>query len=180
MPVSMMVIGYSIQINPKEETLAMRMTISAKPGQVTQEWFVVDATDLPLGRLSSEIAKILRGKHKPSFTPNSDTGDNVIVINAEKVALTGRNKAEQQTFHWHTGFAGGIKSITAAKTLESAHPERLLERTVKRMMPKDSPLSRAMFRKLHVYAGAEHPHVAQQPKALDLGKVIAKRNRKTA
>lgn len=156
----------------------MRMTISAKPGQITQDWYVVDATDLPLGRLSSEIAKILRGKNKPSFTPNSDTGDNVIVINAEKVALTGRNKAEQQTFHWHTGFAGGIKSISAAKTLESAHPERLVERAVERMMPKDSPLSRAMFRKLHVYAGAEHPHAAQQPKTLDLGKVLAKRNHK--
>ena len=153
----------------------MKMTTSAKAADVKREWFVVDATDLPMGRLSSAIAKVLRGKHKASFTPHSDQGDNVIVINAEKVRLTGR-KMEQMQFHWHTGHPGGIKSINPRKTLEGRFPARLLERAVLRMMPKESPLSRSMMTKLHVYAGDKHPHDAQQPKSLDMGKQLAKKN----
>ena len=151
----------------------MKLTTSAKPTEVTRAWLVVDATDQPLGRLSTVIASMLRGKHKASFTPHVDTGDNIIVINAEKVRLTGR-KMEQHEFHWHTGHPGGIKSIVAKKQLESAHPTRLIERSVRRMMPKESPLARAMMRKLHIYAGDAHPHEAQQPTAFDVNKLIAK------
>ena len=153
----------------------MKLTASTKNTEVTREWYVIDATDQPMGRLSSVIAKMLRGKHKPSFTPNVDTGDNIIVINAEKVRLTGGRKSEQLVHHWHTGYAGGIKSITAAKELSGSTPERLIERSVKRMMPKESPLSRAMFSKLHVYAGSEHPHTAQKPKDFDIKSLIAKK-----
>lgn len=155
----------------------MKLTISQKPHLVERKWLVVDATDLPLGRLSSEIAKVLRGKTKAEFTPHVDCGDNVIVINADKVRLTGRNKADQLVHHWHTGHPGGIKSISASKELEGRFPERVVERAVKRMMPK-TPLGRAMFKKLHVYASAEHPHQGQKPEALDLGATIAKKNHK--
>jgi large subunit ribosomal protein L13 len=154
----------------------MKMTHSAKSADIQRAWHVVDATDQPLGRLSSEIAKVLRGKTKAAFTPHADVGDNVIVINAAKVKLTGR-KTEQMTFYWHTGFPGGIKDKTAREELEGRFPERLVERAVERMMPKDSPLSRDMMRKLHVYAGAEHPHAAQQPTPLDLAAKIRKTNR---
>lgn len=153
----------------------MKMTPSAKATEVKQAWFVVDATDLPLGRLSSEIAKRLMGKHKPTYTAHVDTGDHIVVINAEKVRLTGK-KALQEKFYWHTGYVGGIKEITPAKTLET-NPHRVIERGVERMLPKGT-MGRDMFRKLHVYAGEAHPHSAQQPAALDLGKVIAKKNAK--
>jgi len=153
----------------------MKMTPSAKATEVKQAWFVVDATDLPLGRLSSEIAKRLMGKHKPTYTAHVDTGDHIVVINAEKVRLTGK-KATNEKFYWHTGHVGGIKEITPAKTLET-NPHRLIERGVERMLPK-GVMGRDMFRKLHVYAGEAHPHSAQQPAALDLGKVIAKKNAK--
>jgi len=155
----------------------MKLTISQKPQLVQRDWVVVDATDLPLGRLSSEIAKVLRGKTKPEFTPHVDCGDHVIVINADKVTLTGRNKSSQLLHHWHTGYPGGLKTVSAKAELEGRFPERVVQRAVKRMMPK-TPLGRAMFKKLHVYASTEHPHEAQKPTALDLGAKIAKTNRK--
>jgi len=155
----------------------MKLTISQKPQLVKRDWIVVDATDLPLGRLSSEIAKILRGKTKPEFTPHVDCGDHVVVINADKVLLTGRNKSAQLLHHWHTGHPGGLKTVSAKDELEGRFPERVVERAIKRMMPK-TPLGRAMFKKLHVYASTEHPHEAQKPSVMDLGAKIAKQNRK--
>lgn len=151
----------------------MRLTDSVKPAEAKNDWFVVDATDLPLGRLSSEIAKRLKGKHKPCFTPHVDCGDNIIVINAEKVRLTG-NKLNDLVFHWHTGFVGSVKSITAGEELAGRFPERVVQRGVKRMMPK-TKLGRHMFGKLHVYAGTEHPHTAQKPSTLDVAALIAKK-----
>ncbi|MEL6979734.1 MAG: 50S ribosomal protein L13 [Pseudomonadota bacterium] len=141
-------------------------TYSAKPSEIQKDWIVVDAEGLVLGRLAALIAARLRGKHKPSFTPHMDCGDNVIVVNAEKVQLTGR-KRETQVFNWHTGYPGGIKSRTPRQTLESKHPERLLFRAVKRMMP-GGPLTRRQLTNLRVYAGPEHPHEAQAPAALDV------------
>ncbi|MBI1362597.1 MAG: 50S ribosomal protein L13 [Proteobacteria bacterium] len=153
----------------------MKMTASAKPTEVTRDWFVVDATDLPLGRLATQIAMRLRGKHKPSFTPHVDTGDNIIVINAEKVRLTGR-KMEQEKHFWHTGHPGGIKEVAVRDELQGKYPERVIERAVLRMMPKESPLARDMMGKLHVYAGSEHPHAAQKPAALDVAALIRKKS----
>ena len=140
-------------------------TFSAKPAEVTRDWLVVDASDKTLGRLASEIANRLRGKHKAIYTPHVDTGDYVVVVNAEKVRTTG-NKLLGKTYYRHTGYPGGIKATTLQKMLET-HPERVIESAVKGMMPKN-PLGRAMFKKLKVYAGAEHPHTAQQPTALEL------------
>lgn len=139
-------------------------TISAKPQSVQRDWFVVDATDKTLGRLATELARRLRGKHKPVFTPHVDTGDYLVVINADKVAVTG-NKLEDKKYHRFTGYVGNLKT-TSLKDLLSQHPERVIEFAVKGMLPKN-PLGRAMYRKLKVYAGAEHPHTAQQPQALD-------------
>ena len=144
----------------------MRMTPSQKPADAQKNWVVLDAENVPLGRLSSQIALRLRGKHKPDFTPHVDTGDNIIVINAEKVRLTG-NKMNVKTFYWHTGYPGGIKSENAKQTVEGAHPQRLVERAVQRMMPR-TRLGRAQMKKLHVYSGAEHPHTAQQPAAVEV------------
>lgn len=140
-------------------------TFSAKPGAVAQEWFVVDATNKTLGRLASEIAHRLRGKHKPEYTPHVDTGDYIVVINAEKVHVTGR-KATDKVYYHHTGFPGGIKGITFDKLIDKA-PERVIEIAVKGMLPRN-PLGRAMTRKLKVYAGPEHPHASQQPKELQI------------
>ncbi|MBB86981.1 50S ribosomal protein L13 [Abyssibacter sp.] len=140
-------------------------TFSAKPAEVTRDWLVVDASDKTLGRLASEIANRLRGKHKAIYTPHVDTGDYVVVVNAEKVRTTG-NKLLGKTYYRHTGYPGGIKATTLQKMLET-HPERVIESAVKGMMPKN-PLGRAMFKKLKVYAGAEHPHTAQQPIAVEL------------
>ena len=140
-------------------------TFSAKPAEVKRDWFVVDASDKTLGRLASEIANRLRGKHKAIYTPHVDTGDYIVVVNAEKVRTTG-NKLLGKTYYRHTGYPGGIKATTLQKMLET-HPERVIESAVKGMMPKN-PLGRAMFKKLKVYAGAEHPHTAQQPTALEL------------
>ncbi|MCG6870696.1 MAG: 50S ribosomal protein L13 [Gammaproteobacteria bacterium] len=140
-------------------------TFSAKSEDVQRDWFLVDASDKVLGRLASEIAKRLRGKHKAVYTPHVDTGDYIVVINAERVRLTG-NKEQNKVYYRHTGFPGGIKSITAAELRERA-PERLLENAVKRMLPRN-PLGRAMFRKLKVYSGTEHRHQAQQPKPLEI------------
>lgn len=140
-------------------------TYSAKPETVERDWYVVDATDRPLGRLASEIAKRLRGKHKPVFTPHVDTGDYIIVINAEKIGVTG-NKRTDKMYHRHSGYPGGLKTISLEKLLAKA-PERVLEIAVKGMLPK-GPLGRAMYRKLRVYAGGEHKHTAQQPKTLSI------------
>jgi large subunit ribosomal protein L13 len=131
----------------------------AKPAEVQRKWLVIDATDRPLGRLAAEAARILRGKHKPTFTPHVDTGDHVIIINAERVHLTG-NKSEE-LIHWHSGYPGGLKSITRGRMIEKT-PERAIERTIKGMLPHN-PLGRQMFRKLKVYKGPNHPHEAQGP-----------------
>ena len=140
-------------------------TYSAKASEIEKKWILIDAEGAVLGRLASEIAKILRGKHKPSFTPNMDCGDNVIVVNAEKVAMTG-NKRADKTYYWHTGYPGGIKSRTADKILGGDHPERVITKAVERMVPR-GPLGRQQMKNLRVYAGAEHPHEAQQPETLD-------------
>jgi large subunit ribosomal protein L13 len=141
-------------------------TYSAKPSEIDKKWLLVDADGMVLGRLASQVAMILRGKHKPSYTPHMDCGDNVIVVNAAKVRITG-NKAADKTYHWHTGYPGGVKSRTAGQILAGAHPERVVEKAVQRMVPK-GPLGRRQLKNLRVYAGAEHPHDAQQPEVLDL------------
>lgn len=140
-------------------------TISANPATVKRDWFVVDAEGKTLGRMAAEIASRLRGKHKPEYTPHVDTGDYIVVINAEKVHVTGRKATDKMYYH-HTGYIGGIKSISFNKLVEKA-PERTIEIAVKGMLPK-GPLGRAMFKKLKVYAGAEHPHTAQQPQELNI------------
>ena len=140
-------------------------TFSAKPHEVNHDWYVVDASGKTLGRLATEIARRLRGKHKPEYTPHVDTGDYIIVINAEKVRVTG-NKLQQKMYHHHTGYIGNLKSISLEKQLQKA-PERVIETAVRGMMPKNK-LGRAMFKKLRVYAGSEHQHTAQQPIALDI------------
>jgi len=140
-------------------------TFTATPSTIKREWCVVDAADKTLGRLATELASRLRGKHKPEFTPNMDTGDYMVVVNAEKIKVTG-NKLNDKMYHHHTGFIGNLKSINLGKLLDQ-HPERVLQNAVKGMLPK-GPLGRAMFRKLHVYAGPDHPHQAQQPTQLEL------------
>ncbi len=152
-------------------------TYSAKPSEVEKKWVVIDASDVVLGRLAGQIAIHLRGKHKPVFTPHIDCGDHVIVINAEKVKLTGNHK-KNEFFYWHTGYAGGIKKIGKGATLEGRFPERLIERAVERMMPKDSPLARGQMTHLHVFAGSEHPHGAQMPEVLDVAAMNPKNKRK--
>ena len=150
-------------------------TYSAKPSQVEKNWYVIDADGLVLGRLASQIALRLRGKHKPIFTPHIDCGDNIIVINAEKVALTG-NKRTDKVYYWHTGYPGGIKSRTADKVLDGKHPERVVIKAVERMITRSS-LGRQQMRKLHVYAGTEHPHQAQSPEVLDIAAMNSKNKR---
>ncbi len=140
-------------------------TFSAKPHEVKRDWYVIDAEGKTLGRLASEIARRLRGKHKPEYTPHVDTGDYIIVINAEKVKVTGR-KEEKKIYYRHSGYPGGLKAISLGKQ-RAAHPERIIENAVRGMLPKN-PLGRAMFRKLKVYAGPQHNHHAQQPKVLEL------------
>ncbi|MGI9591057.1 MAG: 50S ribosomal protein L13 [Myxococcota bacterium] len=143
---------------------AHKTTQSAKPAEVEHRWYVVDAAGHVLGRLSTRIATVLRGKHKPIYTPHVDTGDHVIVINADKVRLTGR-KREQKTYYRHTGYTGSLKEITAAKVLAGPHADRVIRNAVKGMLPKNA-LGRQMYRKLKVYSGPEHPHAAQQPEEL--------------
>ncbi|MBS0965069.1 MULTISPECIES: 50S ribosomal protein L13 [Acetobacter] len=150
----------------------MKTTLSLKPAEVTKNWILIDAEGLALGRLAVIIATRLRGKHKPQFTPHVDCGDHVVVINAEKVALTG-NKASQKLFHYHTGYAGGIKTRTVTQRLTGKHPGHLVEKAVERMITR-GPLQREQMRNLHVYAGAEHPHGGQTPQVLD----VAGMNRK--
>mgnify|MGYP001815217989 FL=1 len=140
-------------------------TFTATPATIKREWCVVDATDKTLGRLATELAHRLRGKHKPEYTPNMDTGDHMVVINAEKIKVTG-NKLEDKMYHRYTGYIGNLKSINLGKMLDQ-HPERAIQYAVKGMLPRN-PLGRAMYRKLHVYAGPEHPHQAQQPTQLEL------------
>jgi large subunit ribosomal protein L13 len=140
-------------------------TVFAHPEKVRRDWYVVDASGKTLGRLATQLAFRLRGKHKPQYTPHVDTGDHIIVLNADKIAVTG-NKLEAKTYYWHTGAIGGIKSRTLDKMM-AQHPERVIEIAVKGMLPKN-PLGRAMFKKLHVFPGEKHPHAAQQPKQLDL------------
>jgi len=140
-------------------------TYSAKPETVKRDWYVVDASGKTLGRLATELARRLRGKHKPEYTPHVDTGDYLVVVNADKVAVTGR-KEQNKLYHHHTGYIGSLKTTNLAK-LRAKAPERIIEIAVKGMLPKN-PLGRAMFRKLKVYAGAEHQHAAQQPKPLDI------------
>lgn len=147
----------------------MRTTYMAKPSEVERKWYVVDATDIPMGRLSTVVASILRGKNKPTFTPHIDTGDFVIVINAEKIKLTGK-KATDKIYYHHTGYVGGIKQVSAGE-LRSTNPRRLIEMSVKGMLPKNT-LGRAQGMKLHVYAGTEHNHQAQQPEVLDITNLI--------
>ena len=143
----------------------MSTTVSAKPAEVRRAWFLVDADGKTLGRLASEIARRLRGKHKPQYTPHVDTGDYIVVINAEKVRVTG-NKLQDKMYYRHTGFVGNLKSTNLAKLLDTK-PQQAIELAVKGMLPR-GPLGRAMFKKLHVYAGGEHRHQAQQPQALVL------------
>ena len=140
-------------------------TFSAKPAEVRRDWYVVDATGKTLGRLSTEIARRLRGKHKPEYTPHVDTGDYIVVVNAEKIRVTG-NKLKDKMYHHHTGYIGNLKSVPLEKLLET-HPERALERAVKGMLPR-GPLGRKMLSKLRVFAGPEHPHAAQQPISLEV------------
>ncbi len=140
-------------------------TFSAKPQTVKRDWYVIDADNKVLGRLATEIARRLRGKHKTEYTPHVDTGDYIVIVNAAKVALTG-NKEQDKVYYHHTGYPGGIKAKTAEK-MRQEHPERIIERAVKGMLPKN-PLGRAMFRKLKIYAGPEHQHQAQQPKVLEV------------
>lgn len=150
-------------------------TYSAKAGDVTRRWVVVDAEDVVLGRLASVVSMRLRGKHKAMYTPHIDTGDHVIVVNAEKVRLTG-NKWLDKKYYWHTGYPGGIKERFAGQILTGKHPERAVEKAVERMMPK-TKLGRQMMKKLHIYAGPEHPHAGQQPEILDVGAMNAKNRR---
>ncbi len=140
-------------------------TFSAKAHEVRRDWYVVDAADKTLGRLASEIARRLRGKHKPEYTPHVDTGDYIVVVNADKIRVTGR-KATDKMYHHHTGYIGNMKSISFEK-LQAKAPGRVLELAVKGMLPKN-PLGRAMYRKLKIFAGAEHQHAAQQPKVLEI------------
>jgi large subunit ribosomal protein L13 len=151
-------------------------TYSAKPAEVEKKWVVIDAEGLVVGRLASLIAMRLRGKHKPTFTPHVDCGDNVIVINAQKVAFTGKKRNDKEYF-WHTGYPGGIKSRTADKILDGRFPERVVEKAVERMMP-GGPLTRRQLKNLKVYGGGEHPHEAQQPEALDVAALNRKNTRR--
>ena len=153
----------------------LKTTLSLKPAEVTKDWVLIDAEGLVLGRLAVVIANRLRGKHKPQFTPHVDCGDNVVVVNAEKVRVTG-NKADQSVFYWHTGYPGGIKGRSIRQRLESAHPERVIEKAVERMITR-GPLQRQQMRHLHVYKGPEHPHSGQQPQALDVGALNRKNTR---
>ncbi len=150
-------------------------TYSAKPSEIEKKWWIVDAEGMILGRLASVLANYLRGKHKPTFTPHMDCGDNIVVINAEKVKLTG-NKRTDKTFYWHTGYPGGIKSRTMDKILDGKHPERVLEKAVQRMISR-GPLAREQMRNLRIYSGAEHPHEAQQPEVLDVAAMNPKNKR---
>ena len=150
-------------------------TYSARPADVSRGWYVIDADGCVLGRLASIVAMRLRGKHKAMFTPHVDSGDHIIVVNAEKVGLTGK-KRQDKIFYWHTGHPGGIKQRSIGQILDGRHPERVIEKAVERMVPS-GPLGRAVMKKLRVYKGAEHPHAAQQPESLDIAALNPKNKR---
>jgi large subunit ribosomal protein L13 len=150
-------------------------TFSATPSDIEKKWVLIDAEGVVLGRLASQVAKILRGKHKPSFTPHMDCGDNVIIINAEKVKLTGK-KLSDKIYYWHTGHPGGIKNRTAGQVLNGEHPERVVEKAVERMITRNN-LGRQQLKNLRVYVGSAHPHEAQQPEVLDLQAMNPKNKR---
>ena len=150
-------------------------TYSAKPSEIEKKWWIIDAEGLVLGRLATIVAMYLRCKHKPTFTPHMDCGDNIIIVNAEKVRLTG-SKRTAKTYYWHTGYPGGIKSRTADKILDGDHPERVIQKAVQRMITR-GPLGRVQMGNLKVYGGSEHPHEAQQPETLDVGAMNAKNKR---
>jgi large subunit ribosomal protein L13 len=152
-------------------------TYSAKPSDIDKKWVLVDADGLVLGRLAAVVADRLRGKHKPTYTPHMDCGDNVIIVNAEKVRLTGRKRTDK-VFYWHTGHPGGIKGRTAGATLDGPFPERVIVKAVERMVPR-SPLGRQQMKNLRVYAGTTHPHEAQSPETLDVAAMNPK-NKRTA
>jgi large subunit ribosomal protein L13 len=153
----------------------MKTTLSIKPADVKKDWVLIDAEGLILGRLAAVVAPRLRGKHKPTFTPHVDCGDNIIIINAEKVQLTGK-KLEDSIFHYHTGYAGGIKGRSIKDRLASKNPGSVVEKAIERMITR-GPLQRQQMKNLYVYAGAEHPHAAQQPKSLDVGALNTKNRR---
>jgi large subunit ribosomal protein L13 len=157
--------------NPKD-----MKTFNLKPADVEKKWLLIDAEGLIVGRLASIIATRLRGKHKPTYTPNVDCGDNIIVINAEKVVFTGK-KLTDKKFYWHTGHPGGIKERTMDKIIEGKHPERVVLKAVERMLPKESPLARQQMSNLRVYAGPDHPHEAQSPEVLDVAALNRKNSR---
>ena len=149
-------------------------TAALKPADVEKKWIVIDAQDAVVGRLAAFVAMRLRGKHLPTYTPNVDSGDYVIVINAEKVHLTGK-KLTDKVFHWHTGHPGGVKTRTMGQLLGGRYPERVLTKAVERMLPKESPLARQQMTHLRIYAGANHPHEAQQPEVIDF-KALSRKN----
>jgi len=151
-------------------------TASLKPADVEKKWIVIDAKDAVVGRLASFIAMRLRGKHRPDYTPHVDCGDYVVVVNADKVKYTGR-KLEQKIFYWHTGHPGGVKQRTAGQLLSGRFPERVLEKAVERMLPKESPLARKQMTHLRIYAAGEHPHEAQSPEVIDFAGLNAKNAR---
>ncbi|GJL94215.1 MAG: 50S ribosomal protein L13 [Hyphococcus sp.] len=151
-------------------------TYALKPADAEKDWTLIDAEGLVVGRLASIIATRLRGKHKPTFTPHVDSGDHIVVVNADKVVFTGK-KLTDKKFYWHTGYPGGIKERTMEKIFNGAHPERVLMKAVERMMPKESPLARGQMTCLKIYAGAEHPHEAQNPKTLDVAAMNSKNKR---
>jgi large subunit ribosomal protein L13 len=153
----------------------MKTTLALKPAEAKNDWVLIDADGMVLGRLAVIIANRLRGKHKPQYTPHVDCGDNIVVINAARVRLTGK-KAEQEIFYYHTGYPGGIKGRTLGQRLASAHPERVLHKAVERMITR-GPLQRQQMRHLHIYAGAAHPHEGQQPKPLDAAAMNPKNRR---
>jgi len=150
-------------------------TFSAKAADIDKSWVLIDADGLVVGRLAALVATRLRGKHKPTYTPHMDCGDNVIIVNADKVVLTG-NKRAAKTYYRHSGYPGGIKQVTADKVLDGKHPERVVHLAVKRMLPS-GPLGSKQLKNLKIYAGAEHPHEAQQPEVIDIGALNAKNKR---
>jgi len=154
-------------------------TVSIKPQEMKPNWLVIDASGVVLGRLASYVAKVLRGKHKASYTPNLNCGDHVVIINADKVKLTGK-KITDKVYYRHTGFPGGIKEQTPQFILNSKFPERIIEKAVERMLPKDGPLARDQMRNLRVYKGTEHPHTAQNPKVVDFASFNPKNKRASA
>ncbi len=153
----------------------MKTTVSLKPAEVSKTWTLIDADGLVLGRLASIIAQRLRGKHKPQFTPHVDCGDNIVVVNAERVRVTG-NKGEQSIFYYHTGYPGGIKGRSVNQILDGRHPERVIQKAVERMITR-GPLQRQQMKHLYVYAGGKHPHDGQQPQALDVAALNRKNRR---